>query len=175
MFDPRHFSNVCNIRNKVNYNLLHASNFDLHLVNSFYNGTESISFLGPQNLRYITHKVKVGENSGIIQKCYFLRLCKCYLIGVEFIWYIHYVKSVRNRSYSSPHFPAFGLNTVVRNWENADQNNSEYRNFSRNDTWKAGRYFKFYHFKRKCSLFVFPSIGGKFKNIKNFPVQIFLC
>ena len=33
----------------------------------------------------------------------------------------HCVKSVRIRSYSGPHFPAFGLNT--------DQNNSEYGHF----------------------------------------------
>ena len=41
----------------------------------------------------------------------------------------HCVKSVRIRSYSGPHFPAFGLNTQysVRMRENADQNNSEYR------------------------------------------------
>ena len=32
------------------------------------------------------------------------------------------VKNVRIRSYSGPHFPAFGLNTE----QNTDQNNSEY-------------------------------------------------
>ena len=37
----------------------------------------------------------------------------------------HCVKNVRIRSYSGPHFPAFGLNT-----ENTDQNNSEYGHFS---------------------------------------------
>ena len=49
----------------------------------------------------------------------------------------HCVKSVRIRSYSGPHFPAFGLNTErygisphsVRMRENADQNNSEYGHF----------------------------------------------
>ena len=49
------------------------------------------------------------------------------------------VKCVRIWSYSGPHFPAFGLNTerlricpyLVRIRENADQNNSEYRHFSR--------------------------------------------
>ena len=42
----------------------------------------------------------------------------------------HCVKSVRIRSYSGPHFPAFELNMErhgVRMRENADQNNSEYR------------------------------------------------
>ena len=52
----------------------------------------------------------------------------------------HYVKSVHILSYSGPHFPAFGLNTdryyvSIRIqsdcWETADQNNSEYRHFSR--------------------------------------------
>ena len=63
---------------------------------------------------------------------------------------LHCVKSDRIRSYSGPHFPAFGLNTpynsnivrtirtecsvslrTVRMLENADQNNSEYGHFSR--------------------------------------------
>ena len=37
---------------------------------------------------------------------------------------LHCVKSVHNRSYSGPYFPAFGLNT--------DQNKSEYGHFLRN-------------------------------------------
>ena len=36
----------------------------------------------------------------------------------------HYVKSVRIRRYSGPHFPAFGLNTVQMK-ENADQDKSD--------------------------------------------------
>ena len=56
----------------------------------------------------------------------------------------HCVKSVRIRSYSGPHIPAFGLNTEteygetlrislysVQMRENADQNNCEYGHFSR--------------------------------------------
>ena len=51
----------------------------------------------------------------------------------------HYVKSVRIRSYSGPHFPSFGLNTErypysVRIQENADQNNSEYGHFLSSDS-----------------------------------------
>ena len=42
----------------------------------------------------------------------------------------HCVKSVRFRSYSGPHFAAFGLNTV-RMQENADQNNFDYGHFLR--------------------------------------------
>ena len=66
---------------------------------------------------------------------------------------LHCVKSVRIRSYSSPYFPVFGLNTErylvslrtqsecgkilrispysVRMWENTDQNNSKYGQFLR--------------------------------------------
>ena len=40
---------------------------------------------------------------------------------------MHCVKSVRIRSYSSPYFPAFGLNT--------DQNNSKYGHFLRSDVY----------------------------------------
>ena len=46
---------------------------------------------------------------------------------------IHCVKSVRIRSYSGPHFPAFGLNAPVRMRENANQNNSKYGHFLRSD------------------------------------------
>ena len=51
--------------------------------------------------------------------------------------YKHYVKIVRIRSFSGPHFPAFGLNTEryglsysVWMRENTDQKNSEYGHFS---------------------------------------------
>ena len=51
----------------------------------------------------------------------------------------HWVKSVHIRSYSGPHFLAFGLNTErysispysVQMRKNADQNNSKYGHFSR--------------------------------------------
>ena len=51
---------------------------------------------------------------------------------------LHYVKSARIRSYSCPHFPAFGPTTEKyfvslciqsKCGENADENNSEYENF----------------------------------------------
>ena len=63
-------------------------------------------------------------------------LIKCTKIGNN----DHCVKCVRIRSYSGPHFPAFGLNSErygvsllysVQMRENADQNNSEYGHFSR--------------------------------------------
>ena len=49
----------------------------------------------------------------------------------------HCIKSVHIRSYSGPHFPAFGLKVLsifpysVQMWENTDQNNSEYGHFLR--------------------------------------------
>ena len=52
------FSNVFNTRNKLNYNLCHASHFDVLLVNSVYNGTESISFVAPKFSIYYPGKIK---------------------------------------------------------------------------------------------------------------------
>ena len=57
---------------------------------------------------------------------------------------MHCVKSVRNWSYSGPHFPriwteyreilsVFSPNAGGKYRKNADQNNSEYRNFLRSD------------------------------------------
>ena len=45
---PDIFSNVFNARKELNYNLLYASNFVVPLLNSVYNGTESILFMGPE-------------------------------------------------------------------------------------------------------------------------------
>ena len=39
------FSSIFNTRNKLNYNLRHASYFHVPLVTSVYNGTKIISFL----------------------------------------------------------------------------------------------------------------------------------
>ena len=45
---PVIFVSVFGTRNKLNYNLHHVSQSDVPLINSIYNGTESISFLGPR-------------------------------------------------------------------------------------------------------------------------------
>ena len=50
----------------------------------------------------------------------------------------HCVESVRIRSYSGPHFPAFGLILrispySVQMWENTDQNNCKYGHFLRSE------------------------------------------
>ena len=60
----------------------------------------------------------------------------CYIVCT---FTFHCVKSVRIRSYSSPHFPAFGLNTetysgslhIQFNAGKCGQNNSEYGHFLR--------------------------------------------
>ena len=43
---PDIFLTAFSTRNKLNYNLCHASHFDVPLVYAVYNGTKSISFLG---------------------------------------------------------------------------------------------------------------------------------
>ena len=45
---PKVFTNTFTPSNKLNYNLHHITCFKLPLVNSVYNGTESIAFLGPK-------------------------------------------------------------------------------------------------------------------------------
>ena len=71
---------------------------------------------------------------------------------------LHCVKCVRIRSYSGPHFSAFGLNTErysVRMRENADQNNSEYGHFTqcKQRTWKLSRVDENTKYKRKWNLY----------------------
>ena len=68
--------------------------------------------------------------------CRFLNSPIRVMISLKFFYIIlckdnHCVKNVRIRSYSDPHFPAFRLNTRMR--ENADQNNSEQRHFLRSE------------------------------------------
>ena len=76
-------------------------------------------------LRIWSHLLKKSfmENFIFCVVCKRLKICsfsKRLLSAIN-----HCVKSVRIRSYSSPHFPAFGLNT--------DQNNSEYGPFLRSE------------------------------------------
>lgn len=44
---PGIFANIFNTSNNMNYNLRHFSDVTLPLVNSVYNATETISFMGP--------------------------------------------------------------------------------------------------------------------------------
>ena len=45
---PKVVTNMFMPRNQPSYNLCHITCFKMPLVNSVYNGTESIAFLGPK-------------------------------------------------------------------------------------------------------------------------------
>ena len=59
-----------------------------------------------------------------------------FVFSLELYIMKHCVKSVRIRSYSNPHFPAFGLHTE-RYGVHMDQNNSEYGHFLHRESCKA--------------------------------------
>ena len=56
------FTNTFTPRNQPNYNLRHITCFKIPLVNSVYNGTESIAFLGPKIWELIPEEVKQKES-----------------------------------------------------------------------------------------------------------------
>ena len=76
----------------------------------------------------ICHMIKQTFIQVFVYKCQSLSQCFTTL----WAWNINCVSSVRIRSYSCPDFSACRLNSV-RMMENADQNNSEYGHFLRND------------------------------------------
>ena len=59
---PKVFTNTFTPRNQPNYNLRHITCFKMPLVNSVYNGTESIVFLGPKIWELIPEEVKQKES-----------------------------------------------------------------------------------------------------------------
>lgn len=63
------FSIVFNTRKKLNYNLCHASHFEVPQASSVYKGTEGISFLGPKICNILPTEIG-DENSENIQRCY---------------------------------------------------------------------------------------------------------
>ena len=76
----------------------------------------------------------ICTTSKVAGKCVHFRDINTYFATFNRPW--HYVKSVRIRSYSGPHFSAFGLNTErysLQMLENADPNNSEYGHFLRSE------------------------------------------
>ena len=89
----------------------------------------------------------------------------------------HCIKSVRIRSYSGPHFPAFGLNTEfcispysVQMRENADQNNSEYGHF-----FCAVQYSShIQHWWEFCSYWNANPFNASFNDNAEFRTQYFL-
>ena len=58
---PDIFWNAFNTRNKLKYYMRHASHFDVPLVKSIYNGTESISFLGSKIWDILHNEIKEME------------------------------------------------------------------------------------------------------------------
>ena len=81
------FSIVFNTRKKLNYNLCHASHFDVSLLNFVYKETESISFLGPKISDILRYEIKEMKRVEALKKrCYKkwkpkncpCRLCKYY-------------------------------------------------------------------------------------------------
>ena len=61
---PSHFSNIFNSRPPSNYNLRQNAEFRTPQVNSVYNGTESISFLGPKIWYMVPQSIKEKESLG---------------------------------------------------------------------------------------------------------------
>ena len=55
---PDIFPSVFNSRNKLHYNLRHASRFDMPLVNSVYIGTEIILLLGSKIWIILPNEIK---------------------------------------------------------------------------------------------------------------------
>ena len=90
---PSLFSNIFNSRPPSSYNLRQNSEFRTPLVNSVYNGTESISFLGPKIWDMVPQNIKEKESIGefkaaiktwLPENCP-CRLCKNFIAGVGFI------------------------------------------------------------------------------------------
>ena len=60
---PKVFAKTFMPRNQPIYNLLHITCFKMPLVNSVYNGSESIGFLGPKVWELVPEEVKQKESS----------------------------------------------------------------------------------------------------------------
>ena len=90
---PEIMKKIFRIRDENGYNLRHQNTFNRPMVNSVYNGTETVRFLGPEIWELIPTEIKelVSLNGfkKAIQKwkpvncpC---RLCKTYIQHVGFI------------------------------------------------------------------------------------------
>ena len=58
---PKVFTNTFIPRNQLNYNLHYITCFKMSLINSVYNRTESIAFLGPKIWELIPEEMKQQE------------------------------------------------------------------------------------------------------------------
>ena len=90
---PKVFTNTFTPRNQSNYNLHHITCFKMPLVNSAYNGTDIIAFLGPKISELIPEEVKQKESLNAFKDAIRkwsptscpCRLCKKILHGVGFL------------------------------------------------------------------------------------------
>ena len=64
---PKVFANTFTPRSQPNYNLRHITCFKMPLVNSVYNGTEIIAFLGPKIWELIPEEVKQKKSLNVFK------------------------------------------------------------------------------------------------------------
>ena len=90
---PAIISNLFQKRDKIQYNLRHNSSFILPEVNSVYNGTETIVFLGPKIWELVPTDIREKPNLKAFKEAIKkwcpnncpCRLCKKYVAGIGFI------------------------------------------------------------------------------------------
>ena len=86
---PVLMNDIFTLRGEQTYNLRKLSQFYRPKVNSVYNGTESVSFLGPIVWDLVPNELKDMENRAAIKNWspekYPCRLCKVYISNVGFI------------------------------------------------------------------------------------------
>ena len=90
---PQIFADIFSSRSHSNYNLRHQSQFNFPRVKTVYNGTETVSFLGPKIWELVPSEIKEKTSLNAFknaiktwkpQNCP-CRLCKKYIAGVGFI------------------------------------------------------------------------------------------
>ena len=90
---PNIFANTSTSSNQPNYDLGHVTCFKMPVVNSAYNGTESIAFLDPKAWKHVLEEVNQKESlntfKNVMKNCLTTncpcRLCKEFLLGVGFL------------------------------------------------------------------------------------------
>ena len=90
---PDIFTNIFKIRDNVSYDLRHLSDFEVPRVSSLYNGTETMSYLGPKVWDILPNEIKEKATLEAFkaaikewkpENCP-CRLCKRFIAGVGFI------------------------------------------------------------------------------------------
>ena len=87
-------ADIFSSNSRVNYDLHYQSEFSRPLVKSVFNGTETISYLGPRIWDLVPLKIKQKESLTAFKKAIkdwnshdcLCRLCKKYIAGIIFIW-----------------------------------------------------------------------------------------